>query len=100
MTDTTECIGVNGRYKDYQYFTTNRGFGSRADFTILKRKSCRGCPKCGHIWEHYKEHVYEQWIEVDPAIKDNDLINFDIEYDLDHEGEVNSSTLVITKLST
>ena len=73
----TDCKGIVARYTKNCYFN-GRDIVQKEAYSILKRKSCSGCEKCGWILEAIQEECgLENNIPAPRTILyDGDLVQF------------------------
>lgn len=68
-----ECKGMFFRYRKNEYFSGGV-YGIKETFTLLKRKSCPGCPQCSWIDDFLQEEFNaESGAEIPPYLMDMDL---------------------------
>jgi len=63
--DKNHCKGLYFRGIINDYYS-NDAFTCKRSIKLLKRKSCKGCPKCGWILDRIKEDIEsEVYLELD-----------------------------------
>lgn len=69
------CGGVIARYRK-NIFISSGTYAKKERLIILKRKSCKGCPRCDGIKSHLQESVYweEDLFCEHKNLNDGDLV--------------------------